>query len=110
MIKDKDMKSKAATAFETLSLGFLLVIAVLCIAATLSKAAKQSVQKASTRSQPAPKAFATPKQASEALIQATETSDLQALREILGPDGEDLVSSEDPVRDKNIAAAFATKA
>ena len=32
------------------------------------------------------------------------------LKEILGPDGEDLVSSEDPVRDKNIAAAFATKA
>jgi len=104
------MKSKVATAFETIIPGFLLVIALLSTAATLSKAAKQSVRNASTRSQPAPKAFATPKQASEALIQATETFDLQALREILGPDGEDLVSSEDAVRDKNIAAAFATKA
>ena len=104
------MKSKVATAFETIIPGFLLVIALLSTAATLSKAAKQSVRNASTRSQPAPKAFATPKQASEALIQATETFDLQALREILGPDGEDLVSSQDAVRDKNIAAAFATKA
>ena len=110
MIKEKHMKSKVATAFETIIPGFLLLIAVFCIAATLSRAGKQSVQKASTRSQPAPKAFATPKQASEALIQATATFDLPALKEILGPDGEDLVSSEDPVRDKNIAAAFATKA
>jgi len=104
------MKSKVATALETIIPGFLLLIAVFCIAATLSRAGKQSVQKASTRSQPAPKAFATPKQASEALIQATATFDLPALKEILGPDGEDLVSSEDPVGDKNIAAAFATKA
>ena len=58
----------------------------------------------------AQKTFATPQQASEALIQATETFDLPALKEILGPAGEDLVSSEDPVQDKNIAAAFATKA
>jgi len=110
MIKEKQMKSKVTTAFETIIPGFLLLIAVFCIAATLSRAGKQSVQKASTRSQPAPKAFATPKQASEALIQATATFDLPVLKEILGPDGEDLVSSEDPVRDKNIAAAFATKA
>src|SRR5437773_290395 len=110
MIKEKQMKSKVTTAFETIIPGFLLLIAVFCIAATLSRAGKQSVQRASTRSQPAPKAFATPKQASEALIQATATFDLPVLKEILGPDGEDLVSSEDPVRDKNIAAAFATKA
>ncbi len=110
MIKEKHMKSKVATAFETIIPGFLLLIAVFCIAATLSRAGKQSVQKASTRSQPAPKAFATPKQASEALIQATATFDVPALKEILGLDGEDLVSSEDSVRDKNIAAAFATKA
>ncbi len=110
MIKEKQMKSKVTTAFETIIPGFLSLIAVFCIAATLSRAGKQSVQRASTRSQPAPKAFATPKQASEALIQATATFDLPVLKEILGPDGEDLVSSEDPVRDKNIAAAFATKA
>ena len=35
---------------------------------------------------------------------------MPALKEILGADGEDLVSSEDPVQDKNRAAAFAAKA
>src|SRR5947208_16931003 len=110
MIKDKQMKSKVTAALETILPGFLLLIAVFCIAATLSRAGKQSVQRASTRSQPAPKAFATPKQASEALIQATATFDLPVLKEILGPDGEDLLYSEDPVRYKKIAAEIATQA
>jgi len=110
MIKENHMKSKVATVFETIIPGFLVLIALFCAAATLSKAAQQSVRNASTRSLPAPKAFATPEQASEAFIQAAETFDLKALKEILGPYGADLVSSEDPVLDKNIAAAFATKA
>jgi hypothetical protein len=54
--------------------------------------------------------FGTLAQAAAALIQASETFDVPALKKILGPEGEDLVSSEDPVRDKNIAAAFAAKA
>jgi len=32
------------------------------------------------------------------------------MKQILGPQGEDLVSSEDPVQDKNITLAFAAKA
>jgi Protein of unknown function (DUF2950) len=109
MMKENHMKSKAATAFETIILGFLLLIALLCAAATFSIAAQPSGQNTSP-SQSAQKSFATPKEAAEALIQATENFDLPALKEILGPDGEDLVSSEDPVRDKNNAAAFAAKA
>ena len=35
---------------------------------------------------------------------------MPALDQILGPGGEDLVASEDSVRDKNIAIAFAAKA
>jgi len=54
--------------------------------------------------------FASPEKAAAALIQATETFDVPALTKILGPEGEDLVSSEDPVRDKSIAANFAAKA
>ena len=59
---------------------------------------------------PAQKTFATPKEAAEALIQAAEKFDVPALKEILGPDGEDLVSSEDPVQDKNNATGFAARA
>src|SRR4029077_9191441 len=36
--------------------------------------------------------------------------DVAALKEILGPDSADIVSSEDPVQDKNKALAFAAKA
>jgi hypothetical protein len=60
--------------------------------------------------QPGQKEFDTPKEAAEALIQVAETFDVAAAKEILGPDGEDIISSEDPVMDKNRAAAFAAKA
>lgn len=56
------------------------------------------------------KTFTTPQQASEALIAAAAAFDVTALKEILGPDGEKLVVSEDPVQDKNQAAAFAAQA
>ena len=43
-------------------------------------------------------------------MQAAETFDVPALKEILGPGGEDLITSEDPVQDKNRAAEFTAKA
>ena len=110
MIEENHMNSNAAKLFETAISGLLLLVVLIFTAATVSNAAQQSRQNASTPSQSAQKAFASPKEASEALIQATETFDPQALKEILGPHGDDLVSSEDPVGDKNNAAAFAAKA
>jgi hypothetical protein len=110
MVKEHQMKSDAVVAFEKIIPGFFLLLALLSTAATSSKAEQQSEQNASMPTQAAQKAFGTPKEASEALILATATYDLPALTEILGPHGKDLVSSEDPVRDKNIAAAFAAKA
>jgi len=95
---------------EAKILRFFMLIALFYTAVAFSKAAQQPRQHASPPSQATQKAFATPKQASEALIRAAETFDLPELKEILGPDGEDLVASEDPVQDKNIAAAFASKA
>jgi hypothetical protein len=61
-------------------------------------------------SEPKQKEFDSPKQAADALIQVAANFDAAAAKEILGPDGEDLVSSEDPVQDKNRAAEFAAKA
>jgi hypothetical protein len=63
-----------------------------------------------TRQVAAQKVFATPKQAADALVQAAESYDLSTLEQILGPESEDLLSSEDPVRDRNTAAEFAAKA
>ena len=80
----------------------LLPAVLLCIPAAYSQAQKSEP--------PAQKSFATPKEAAEALFQATGNFDVAALKEILGPDGEDLVSSEDPVQDKNNATGFAARA
>ena len=54
--------------------------------------------------------FGSPEAASEALIQAAERFDVAALTEILGPDGVDLVVTEDTVQDKNQSTAFAALA
>jgi hypothetical protein len=50
--------------------------------------------------QAAQKTFATPEDASSALIKAAGPFDVPALIEILGPDSRDLVTSEDSVADK----------
>ena len=54
--------------------------------------------------------FTTPEEASEALIRAAENGDMAAMEEIFGPDGTDLVITEDPVLDRNQAAEFASEA
>ena len=51
--------------------------------------------------------FATPEDAAQALAAAAETFDVERLTKILGPDGIDLVKTEDAVQDKNQSAAFA---
>jgi hypothetical protein len=61
-------------------------------------------------SAPQQKTYATPEQAAEALVAAAETFDVPALKEILGPDGVDLVVTEDPVQDKQHSTEFAATA
>jgi len=56
------------------------------------------------------KTFATAKEAADALVSAAETFDVPALKAILGADGEDLVVSADPVKDRSTATAFAARA
>jgi hypothetical protein len=71
------------------------------LAAAASRAAEPVV---------AQKTFPTPEAAAEALVAAAERFDVNALKEILGPDGVDLVVSDDPVMDRNDSAAFAAQA
>ncbi len=56
------------------------------------------------------KTFKTPEEAAEALIIAAERFDVPALKEILGPEGVDLVVTADAVLDKNQCTAFAAEA
>src|SRR5262249_1903646 len=87
--------------------GFL---ALTSVAAPEKKEAAKKQEDAQGTPQPGQKQFDTPKQAADALIQVATNLDVAAAKEILGPDGEDIISSEDPVMDKNRATAFANKA
>ena len=80
------------------------------IALAASAVATPTETKESSAAPSKQKQFSTPKEAAESLIAAAESFDTNALKEILGPEGEDLVSSSDPVADKNRASAFAAKA
>jgi hypothetical protein len=73
-------------------------------------APEQKQESAAAASQPQQKQFDTPKQAADALVQVAANFDPTAAKEILGPDSEDIVASEDPVQDKTRAAEFAAKA
>src|SRR6266550_156546 len=85
-------------------------IAISCLLGLALHAAPPAKPEAAAASQPKQQEFDSAKQAADALIQVAANSDLVAAKEILGPDGEDLISSEDPVMDKNRALAFAAKA
>jgi hypothetical protein len=81
--------------------------------ASLMASALPAAPAAATPAPAAPvkqKLFSTPEKAAEALIRAAERYDVLALKEILGPDGADLVTTEDPVQDKNQCAAFGAEA
>ena len=86
----------------------LIVSAVLVFAGLPLGAAPAKKEPASA--QPTQKVFDTPQQAADALVQAAEAFDVSALKEILGPGSDDLVSSEDAVQDKNRATEFVAKA
>jgi len=107
MIRDAVVLSKAIVGRKMLWLSLMVLSGAI---ATESTVARQS-EKASPAASPAAqqKAFATPQEAADALVQAAGTYDLPTLKKILGPDSEDLLSSEDTVSDKNKAEEFAAK-
>jgi hypothetical protein len=80
-------------------------------AATQTPPAKPATTAAKPAAAPTPpagaKAFATPQAAVDALIQAASVFDEAALIALVGPEGKDLITTEDPVLDKSHAAAFA---
>jgi hypothetical protein len=99
------MRPKSSTFFGSNRILITLAAALLFAPAVFA----QSNQKAAA-APPVQKGFASAQEAATALIQAAGNFDVPALKEILGPDGEILVSSEDPVQDKNHSLEFAAKA
>jgi hypothetical protein len=113
---EKNMKTKrnTMTLSKMIRLGAAVLIAGLLAAPSNAAPEKEEAaakkQGAQATPQPGQKQFDTPKQAAEALVQVATNLDVAAAKEILGPDGEDLVSSEDPVMDKKRAEEFANRA
>ena len=100
------LRPSSSTARNTLPVLFVAILS--CVLALPLHA--QSTQRADAPSAQVQRAFNTPQQAAEALIQAAASYDISELLEIFGPDGKGFISSADPVRDKSNAAAFAAKA
>jgi Protein of unknown function (DUF2950) len=102
------MRPTTQSTFTSKAILAVQMAALLCALATHGFAAAQS--KPAAAAQPAQISFATAKEAADAFVKAAADYDVPVLLQILGPDGQDIVSSADAVRDKNTAIAFASKA
>jgi len=113
---EKTMKTKRNTMTSSKTIVLIAAILTTSFLATASIAAPEKKETAAKQQdaqatpRPGQKQFDTPKQAADALVQVATNLDVAAAREILGPDSEDIVASEDPVMDKQRATEFANKA
>jgi Protein of unknown function (DUF2950) len=112
--KTMKIKRNIVTSSKIIVLAAAILITGFLVSASMAAPEKKETatkqDEAQATPQPGQKEFDTPKQAADALIQVATNFDVAAAKEILGPDGEDIVASEDPVQDKNRAAEFANKA
>jgi Protein of unknown function (DUF2950) len=110
--EEKHMKSESSIIIPSRVSLFAAAILLSCLAGSALRAAppEKDDAAATATSQAKQKGFDTPQQAADSLIQSAEAFDVPALEEILGPDSADIISSEDPVMDKNHAVAFAKQA
>jgi hypothetical protein len=110
MNEETKMNPRKSNALARNALAGLSIVGLFCALMLLSSSRLFSQAKPAESSPQNQETFDSPKDAADALIKASETFDVAALKEILGAGGEDLVASEDAVQDKNIAIAFAEEA
>jgi Protein of unknown function (DUF2950) len=96
----------------TTRLGVFMMVSSLCVPIRLL-----GQQTATKTSSPAPasaavtaKLFATPREAADALVKAAADFDVDALEQIFGPDGDDIVLSGEYPQDRERALNFAAEA
>ena len=110
MTRKNGMIARSLNAAVRSTLLAVTGIAFGCLLAAPLPAQSQSKPASPSAAKPAQKAFATPKEALDALLKAAADYDVPVLLEILGPDGKDVVASGDQNDDRNRAVAFAAKA
>lgn len=105
------MRTRKVEVSCLLGLSVLIMGCVLCLFSIATSAQTQSASPQAHATAPASaKAFDTPQQAADALVQAAGDFNVPELMAILGPGSEDIVASKDTVQDKNRAQAFAEDA
>ncbi len=87
----------------------VLIVSVSVGLFALAAPAAEPKQDAAAAAPSNQKQFDSPRQAADSLLQAAASFDVPALKEILGPDSDDIIISGDPVADKNQAATFAAR-
>jgi Protein of unknown function (DUF2950) len=92
------MSSRILNGFVSVIFSAILLMAFFLLSASATYGKPQS--------QSGAEGFATPKEAADALIQASAEFDVPSLLKILSKDGEDLVESADKVEDRNRAIKF----
>jgi hypothetical protein len=106
--------STSARSTAALRVAMTTLVLGLYVAPTFSQTTATPAPKPKPTTATAPPrgatAFATPQAAAIALIQAAAKFDQAAIEAMFGPDGKDLVITEDPVRDKSYAVGFAALA
>jgi hypothetical protein len=80
------------------------------LALPLRAASEQKSDSTATEHSKKQKQFSSAKEAVDTLVRAAEVFDVEELREVLGSEAADLITSADPVADKRRATNFATKA
>jgi Protein of unknown function (DUF2950) len=114
------MKSKTLESCRNLTVLVLMLVGLCCLPSIVAaaqatpetKPAPAAAQaKASPKAPPAgARAFDTPQAAADALVKAAGDFNVPELLAILGPEGNDIVASDDTVQDKNYAQQFAKDA
>jgi hypothetical protein len=94
---------------------FRSLLWIACALAFLSVPCDLGAQQPAAKNAPAPvavgaKTFDTPQQAADALVAAAEQFDERTLKEIFGPNGDDIVFSGEYPQDRKRAADFAAEA
>jgi Protein of unknown function (DUF2950) len=111
MKSEEIMRAKRVEISCLLGLSVLIMACLACLFSIASSAQTQSASAQTHTTTPASgKAFDTPQQAADALVQAAGDFNVPELLAILGPGSEDIVASKDTVQDKNRAQAFAEDA
>jgi hypothetical protein len=87
-------------SLKTLNIVYIAELLLLAIGLSIASCRKPEPEK------PSISVFASPDDASDAMLSAAKSGDPNALVAIFGPDSKEIIYSGDPVQDKNATAAF----